>query len=79
MHNFTSDHLLLYIYGELADNEVLSLQNALATDWTLQEKYKALQLALKQLNKLEPVPPVSRQTNDAILQYAYKKIGEKVS
>ncbi len=42
MPNFTTDDLLLYLYGELDTKQVILIENALQTDWALQQKLQVL-------------------------------------
>ena len=69
MPNFTTDDLLLYLYGELQSQQVRMLENALQKDWALQQKLQVLQESVDQLDHFSLQKPRT-QTLEAIKQYA---------
>lgn len=72
MHAFTSDDLLLYLYGETTPEQNAQIKQALETDWSLQEKFALLQEAHNELNSIKLSP--SKASIDAIMAYAEKSV-----
>jgi UDP-N-acetylmuramoylalanine-D-glutamate ligase len=72
MHAFTSDDLLLYLYGETTPEQTTQIKQALETDWSLQEKLALLQEAHNELNTINLSP--SKASIDAIMAYAEKSM-----
>lgn len=72
MSNFTPEDLISYHYNEmtLADRE--RMQEALADNWPLLEKYKIVQKASKSLDKAIISP--RREVVQVILDYGMEEI-----
>ena len=68
MPNFTTDDLLLYLYGELDTKQVVLIENALQTDWALQQKLQVLKESTDALDTTEFFHPRA-QTIESIKQY----------
>ncbi len=68
MAKYTTEDLLLYIYGETTDAETDLINEALLHDWDLREKYDVLKNSMDTLNKMM-VSPRAESVN-AILKYA---------
>jgi hypothetical protein len=73
--NFTSDHLLRYIYKETTASETLAIDAALHQDDTLWNKYAMLLEAYRQLPKAT-FRPSSKAINN-ILAYSKQTAVEK--
>jgi hypothetical protein len=69
MPNFTTDDLLLYLYGELDEANTLELQTALTKDWALQQKLQVLQESINTLDTT-PLAKPRTQTVETLLHYA---------
>lgn len=69
MPNFTTDDLLLFLYGELSAADTLALQTALTKDWALQQKLQVLQESMDSLDKTTHSKPRS-QTIENLIHYA---------
>ncbi len=74
MHNFTSEDLLLYIYGETSREKTELIHTALQSDWNLQEKLELLKASVEDLSTLSFSP--SAKTVDRIMKYAEKPVEE---
>lgn len=69
MADFTTDDLLLYLYGELDTKQVNLLENALQKDWALQQKLEVLQESMLALDSSKHFRPRVK-TIESIIQYA---------
>jgi hypothetical protein len=65
---FTLEELLQYLYKETSAEQSKAIEEALATDWTLKEKFEVLKAAANRLNKLKFSPSTESVLN--ILHYA---------
>lgn len=76
MHNFTSNDLLQYLYQETSTEKSAAIKEALESDWSLNETYRAL---VKDIKKLDDVnySPRSKTIAD-IMSYAEESM-EKVA
>ena len=74
MSNFTQEDLLQYLYKETSREKTAAIRTALASDWTLQERFQLLVSTQNQLDSLKFSP--RQQTIDAILNYADKAVEE---
>lgn len=72
MQNFTTDDLLLYLYGELNPQQSQLLENALQKDWALQQKLLVLKESVDQLEEFRLSKPRTR-TIDSVMLYAELK------
>lgn len=69
MQNFTTEHLLQYLYGEMSENQKNEIKNELMINWALNEKLKVFTEGSRRLNRIKLLSP-RRQTIASILQYA---------
>ncbi len=67
---YTENHLLLYLYNELSDEEVVELNAELAKNPVLFQQYQQLKSGINALNKLSVEP--SQTSVDLIMEYAQK-------
>jgi hypothetical protein len=67
MSNFTPEQLISYHYNELTLAEREKMQESLASNWPLLEKYRVVEAAAKSLDKALTSP--RRQTVQTILDY----------
>jgi len=74
MHSFTSEDLLLYIYGETSQETTAAIKAALQTDWSLQEKLNLLTASIEELDTISFSPDNQSVAN--ILNYAEKAVEE---
>ena len=68
MHGFTEEDLILYLYKEISAEKSMLLEEALATDWALKEKYEVIAASVNDLDKLSLSP--RKEAVNTILQYA---------
>lgn len=73
MPTFTTEDLLVYMYNEMSADKAADLEQALKTDWALQQKYSVLAEAQSMLNHTKLSSPRSN-TIDSILRYAGSKL-----
>lgn len=66
--NFTSNHLVRYLYNEVTISERLGLEEALTRDFGLFEEYSELKAAHRALPKVTFSP--SNKTLQRVLQYS---------
>lgn len=64
----TQNDLLLYIYQETSENERAEIEQAIESDWDLNERYQSLLQTKSFLGKPKYQP--SQSCIDAILQYS---------
>ena len=74
MHSFTSEDLLLYIYGETSTQTTAAIKAALQTDWSLQEKFNLLKASIEELDTISFSP--DNQSVEYIMNYAEKAVEE---
>jgi hypothetical protein len=72
---FTQNHLVKYLYSETSASERLAIDEALATDITLQEQYRELLSAYQQLPKVSFSPSESAVSN--VLAYSKRTALER--
>ena len=68
MHGFTEEDLILYLYKEISVEQSMLIEDALANDWALKEKFEVMAAAFNDLKKLSLSP--RKSTVETILQYA---------
>jgi len=68
MHGFTEEDLILYLYKEISVEQSMLIEDALANDWALKEKFEVMAAAFNDLKKLSLSP--RKSSIDTILQYA---------
>ena len=68
MHRFTQEDLILHLYKEISAEQTTLLNEAMATDWALREKYEVIAAAVSDLEKLSLSP--RKVAVDKILEYA---------
>lgn len=69
MPNFTPEELIQYLYGELSHEQVIEIEKALQSDWSLQQKLTVLKESHQQLAAVKLQQP-RKQSIAAILDYA---------
>ncbi len=67
---YTENHLLLYLYNELTDEEVVAVKAELARNPVLFQRYQLLKSGVEALDKLSEEP--SQTSVDLIKEYAQK-------
>lgn len=72
---FTQNHLVKYLYSETSASERLAIDEALASDITLQDQYNELLSAYQQLPKVSFSPSKSAVNN--ILAYSKRTALER--
>ena len=72
MQRFTQEDLILHLYKEISAEQSSLLNEALATDWALREKYEVISAAVNDLNQMSLSP--RKAAVDAILQYAARSV-----
>lgn len=77
MQNFSSEDLLLYIYGETSPQQTAEIKTALETDWNLKEKYELLKDAHNELNTIKLKP--SATSLNFIMAYAEKALETEIT
>ena len=65
---FTPEDLVQYLYKETSPQETAAIEQALATDWTLREKFEVIRKAHARLNEIRLTPRT--ETILKILKYA---------
>ncbi len=76
MPNFTPEDLLLYLYKEMSPEQVVAIEAALKSDWTLREKMDVLKTSMQRLDKIKLSPRAEVVEN--VLNYAREKLTQKV-
>lgn len=76
---YTEDNLLLYLYNELSNEEVIEIENALQQQPYLREKLSEMSAAVALIAAIETEP--SQTSVDMVLEYALEleKSNEHVS
>ncbi len=74
MHSFTQEDIVQYLYKETSPEKSAILKAALETDWSLQEKYEVISMAVNSLEKLTLSP--RKIAVDNILNYAERSVKE---
>ena len=74
MYSFTSEDLLLYLYGETSTAKTAAIKAALQNDWSLKEKLDLLTASKNELDQVSFTP--SAQSIDNILKYAERSVEE---
>lgn len=76
---YTEDHLLLYLYNELSNEEVIEIENALQQQPYLRDKLSEMSAAVAMISAIETEP--SQTSVDMVLEYALEleKSNEHVS
>jgi hypothetical protein len=76
---YTEDDLLLYLYKELTNKEVIEIENALQQQPYLREKLSEMSAAVAMIAAIETEP--SQTSVDMVLEYALEleKSNEHVS
>lgn len=69
MANFTTDDLLLYLYGDLDAKQVNLVETTLQKDWALRQKLQVLQESMTALDSAKLFQPRTK-TVESIMQYA---------
>lgn len=68
MLNYTTEDLILYLYGETSAEETQVIEKAIQTDWAFREQYEAIKASMQHLDSIIESP--RPQSVDAILNYA---------
>jgi hypothetical protein len=69
MPNFTPEELIQYLYGEVSQEQVIEIEKALQSDWSLKQKLTVLKESQQQLDTVKLQQP-RKQAISAILDYA---------
>lgn len=64
---FTPENLVQYLYKETTPEETAAIEEALATDWTLREKFEVIKKGYARLEKLRFSPRTESVLN--VLKY----------
>ena len=70
MHRFTTEDLLLYLYGETSIEKTSAIKAALEKDWNLRSELELLSSTIAELDTMICSP--STNTVDKLLAYATK-------
>lgn len=76
MSIFTPEDLILYLYQETSPEKTAAIQDALANDWALQEKFKVIQTSVEQMNTELYAPRTESVLN--VLNYARETMAESL-
>jgi hypothetical protein len=68
MSNHTTEELIQYLYNETSEEKCRAIEKALETDYSLKDKYEALQDSMQVLDHIVSSP--RPQSIMAILDYA---------
>jgi hypothetical protein len=71
-HKFTPEDLLQYLYKETTPEETAAIEQALAEDWTLREKFEVIKKAAQRLSQFRFSPRTETVLN--VLKYANKDL-----
>lgn len=69
--NFTPEDLVQYLYKETTHEQNIAIENAMAADWTLREKFEVIKKAHARLEKFKLSPRVETILN--VLKYGTKE------
>ena len=69
--NFTPEDLVQYLYKETTHEQNIAIENAMAADWTLREKFEVIKKAHARLEKFKLSPRVETVLN--VLKYGTKE------
>lgn len=75
MQKFKQEVLLQYLYNETSEDVTFAIDEALKTDWELQDELVVLQRTINQLNSLK-LSSTRKSSVNAIMRYA--KISEAI-
>jgi sulfur relay (sulfurtransferase) DsrC/TusE family protein len=68
---FTPEDLVQYLYKETTHEQNIAIENAMAADWTLREKFEVIKKAHARLEKFKISPRVETVLN--VLKYGTPK------
>ena len=71
-HTFTPEDLLQYLYKETTAEQNDAIEQAMAEDWTLREKFEVIKKAAQRLTKFRFSPRTETVLN--VLKYANKDL-----
>ena len=77
MSIFTPEDLILYLYQETSPEKTATIQQAIANDWALQEKFNVIKTSIEQLNTDLYEPRTETVLN--VLNYARETAAETVA
>ena len=77
MSIFTPEDLILFSYQETSPEKSAAIQQAIANDWALQEKFKVIESSVEQLNTELYAPRMETVLN--VLNYARETMVETVT
>lgn len=69
MPNFTPEELIQYLYGESSQEQARSIEQALQSDWGLQQKFTVLKESQELIQSIQLHQP-RKQSVNAIMDYA---------
>ena len=76
MSIFTPEDLILYVYQETSPEKTAAIQQAIANDWALQEKFNVIKTSVEQLTTEMYAPRTETVLN--VLNYARETMAETV-
>lgn len=68
MNHFTTEDMIRFLYNEMSPEETRLVNEALASDWILKEKFEMLKASKNDLDKIHFAPRTS--SINSIMQYA---------
>lgn len=68
MNHFTTEDMIRYLYNEMSPEETRLVNEALASDWILKEKFEMLKASKNDLDNIHFAPRNS--SINSIMQYA---------
>jgi hypothetical protein len=74
MSIFTPEDLILYVYQETSPEKTAAIQQAIANDWALQEKFNVIKTSVEQLTTELYEPRTETVLN--VLNYARETMAE---
>jgi hypothetical protein len=77
MSIFTPEDLISFTYQETSPEKSAAIQQALASDWALQEEFKVIETSVEQLNTELYAPRTEAVLN--VLNYARETMAEPVT
>jgi hypothetical protein len=68
MNHFTTEDMIRFLYNEMTPEETLLVNEALASDWKLKEKFEMLKASKNDLDSIHFTP--RKSSINSIMQYA---------
>jgi hypothetical protein len=76
MSIFTPEDLILYLYQETSPEKTAAIQQAIANDWALQEKFNVIKTSVEEFTTEMYAPRTETVLN--VLNYARETMAETV-